>query len=226
MQRTSGSQTPSQSTSFRNQKLTDRFVLHTEGSWTYLADIGLAARYERDYERRKFWRHNELPERSFSAGPRLFERGERSSTYPEGGIQFVVAEWAEAIAAAKTLKHWGIVEVRECVGLQLRSQHCVGRIRLVCDEAALRTQLPVCAAEDASAHLPLSRDLLIDVITSTESLPRERQWDGAPRVLGRGDAQHDAKHWTDAVSEYYAAIESGPSTVSTRRGSHTARDPR
>jgi len=80
---------------------------------------------------------------------------------------------------------------------------------LVRDEAALRTQLPVCAADDESAHLPLPRDLLINLITSTEALLRERQWDGALRELGRGDTQYDAKHWTDAVREYYAAIESG-----------------
>jgi hypothetical protein len=80
---------------------------------------------------------------------------------------------------------------------------------LIRDEAALRTELPLSAADDESAHLSVPRDMLIDLITSTEELLRERQWNGALRELSRGDTQYDAKHWIDAVREYYAAIESG-----------------
>lgn len=51
--------------------------------------------------------------------------------------------------------------------------------------------------------------MLIDLITSTEELLRERQSNGALRELGRGDTQYDAAHWIDTVREYYAAIKSG-----------------
>jgi hypothetical protein len=113
------------------------------------------------------------------------------------------------MAAAKTLEHWGLVDVREYMGHNFEISISSAGYDLVRDEAALRTSLPVSASDDESAHLSVSRDMLLDLITSMEELLRKRQWDGALRELERGDTQYDAKHWTDAVREYYAAIESG-----------------
>lgn len=191
------------------RKLTDQLLLRTEGGWTYFADVGLAASYEQDHARENFWKHNSLRREELHRAADAFEGGKRSCAYHEGESQFVDAPWAEAIAAAKTLEYWGLIQVREYMGHNFEISITSAGYDLVRDEAALRAHLPVNAADDESAHLAVPRDLLTDLISSTEALLRERQWDGALRELGRGDAQHDAKHWTDAVREYYAAIESG-----------------
>jgi hypothetical protein len=191
------------------QKLTDQLLLRTDGGWTYIADVGFAARYEQQHERGEFWTHNQLRREELRRAADAFERDERSCSYHEGETQFVEAPWAEAIAAAKTLEHLGLVDVREYMGHNFEISISPAGYDLIRDEAAVRTTLPVSASDDEGAHIFVPRDILTQLITSTEEVLRERQWNGALRELGRGDTQYDSKHWTDAVREYYAAVESG-----------------
>lgn len=191
------------------KKLGDRYLLRTEGGWTYTVDIRLATDFEQEYDRRGFWTHNVLRREVLQKAREAFEREERSCGYQEGEDQFVDVPWAEAVAAAKTLELWGFVEVREYMGHNFEISITTRGYDLIRDEDALRRELPVSATDDEGAHIPVPRDLLIDLVTSAEALLNQRHWSGALRELARGDAQFDAQHWTDAVREYYAATESG-----------------
>jgi hypothetical protein len=69
--------------------------------------------------------------------------------------------------------------------------------------------LPVSAAEDETAGADVAPDAMRDLILNVDDLLAKRGWVGAARELSRGDAQYRDGHWTDAVREYYAALESG-----------------
>ena len=64
------------------------------------------------------------------------------------------------------------------------------------------------AAEDEDAGADVAPDALRDLILDVDDLLGKRGWTGAARELARGDAQYRDGHWTDAVREYYSALES------------------
>jgi hypothetical protein len=121
----------------------------------------------------------------------------------------VDAPYASAVAAARALQHWGLLELRLFLGRNFAVRVTPRGYDLVRDEAALRRELPTIATEDEEAHAPVAADTLSILITSVEEMLRQRGWESALRELGRGDDQYDAKHRVDAVSEYYSALESG-----------------
>jgi hypothetical protein len=76
------------------------------------------------------------------------------------------------------------------------------------DTSELGRELPVSAAEDDDAVADVVPDALQSLILDVEALLEKRGWTGAARELARGDEQYEQGHWTDAVREYYAALES------------------
>jgi hypothetical protein len=77
------------------------------------------------------------------------------------------------------------------------------------DEAARRRNLPTTATEDEEATAPVVPDVLVELIHSCDQLLESRWWMSALEELRRGDAQYAERHRVDAVSEYFAAVESG-----------------
>jgi hypothetical protein len=116
----------------------------------------------------------------------------------------------EAIAAAaKILESLSYVEIEEALGTAHYVALTPAGYELARDEDALRRTFPRTATEDEEAHVTIVPDVLSNVITSCEQMLRDRAWTSSLDELGRGDARYAEKNWSDAVSEYYSAVESG-----------------
>jgi hypothetical protein len=174
-----------------------------EGGHSYSNGLGLALRYE-EADRPFFWGHNKLRRE-------ILRRAAESEelTYNEGAEQFIDAPWAEVYAASQTLEYLGLVEMRAAMGHNFWVSISAEGYELQRDTRALARALPVSAAEDEDAVANIAPDAMGDLIVGVEDLLKKRGWTGAMRELERGDDQYRDGHWTDAVREYYAALESG-----------------
>jgi len=178
-----------------------------EGGHAYGDGIGLALRYE-EADRRLFWQRNVLRREILRLAARAYEDGTRDLTYHEGTDQFIDTPWSETFAAAQVLEHLGLIEVQPTMGHNFWASITPTGYELQRDARALARELPVSAAEDEAAGADVVPDALSELILSVEDLLTARGWAGAARELGRGDDQYRDGHWTDAVREYYTAIES------------------
>jgi hypothetical protein len=179
-----------------------------EGGWAYGDGIGLLLLYE-EANRRVLWQRNELRREILRLAAIAYDEGTDFIEYEQGGERFVDAPWAEAYAASQTLEYLGFVEVQAFMGENFHLKITPTGRELQRDARELSRQLPVNAAEDEGAGADAAADALRDVILSVEDLLAKRGWAGAARELSRGDDQYRDGHWTDAVREYYAALESG-----------------
>jgi hypothetical protein len=182
-------------------------LLRQEGGWAYGDGIGLLLRYEQA-DRRLFWRRNELRREILRLAAVAYDKG-GSLSYQEGREQFVDAPWAETYAASQVLAYLGLVKVQAFMGHNFDVQITPSGRELHRDARELSRELPINAAEDEAAGADVAPDALRDLILDVEQLLAKREWAGAARELARGDDQYRNGHWTDAVREYYAALESG-----------------
>ncbi len=128
--------------------------------------------------------------------------------FNEQGERFIDRSYVELMAAARPLEGWGFAKLREFLGRNFYLSITHEGYDLVGDEKALRQALPLDATEDIEAHAPVSGAALAEMIRSCEQLLEGRRWQSVSEELGRGDEQWTQGHWVDAVSEYYAAVES------------------
>jgi len=178
-----------------------------EGGWDYSDGEGLALRYEQA-DRKLFWEHNALRRRVLALAAEAYERGEDELVYREDAEKFIDTPWAETFAASKTLAYLGLLDVRPFMGHNFHAQITPAGYELQRDHRALQRELPTSGAEDEEGAEAVTSDALRELITSVENLLTKREWAGAARELRRGDDQYRNGDWTDAVREYYAALES------------------
>lgn len=189
-------------------KMEEAGLLWDKGRGRHFEAKALAFLYEERLDREEFRRRNIVRREILEAAARANDAGERL-TYHEGKEQFSERSWLELIVAARFLEAHGLVELSETMGRNFRLEISHGGYELIRSEADIRRVLPINATEDEEAHAPVDAAALREVITSCEQLLEQRGWAGALTELRRGDEQYEAGHWVDAVSEYYAAVESG-----------------
>jgi hypothetical protein len=178
-----------------------------EGGHSYSDGIGLALKYE-EADRRLFWQRNVLRREILRLAAKAYDDGNSDLTYHEGKDQFIDNAWSETFAAAQVLQYVGLIEVRPTMGHNFWASITSAGYELQRDARSLARELPIGPAEDEAAGADVAPDALSELIVSVEGLLTTRGWDGAARELGRGDDQYRDGHWTDAVREYYTAIES------------------
>jgi hypothetical protein len=189
--------------------LDDRGLLQRqEGGWAYSEGIGLLLLYEAA-DRPLFWQRNKLRREILRLAATAYDEGRGDLAYSEGSEQFVDAPWAEAFAASQTLEHLGLLEVQPYMGHSFRVEITPTGHELQRDARRLSQELPASATEDDAAGTDVAPDALRELVLDVEQLLAWRGWSGAARELERGDDQYRDGHWTDAVREYYAALESG-----------------
>jgi hypothetical protein len=179
-----------------------------EGGRDYADGIGLLLRYE-EADRRLFWQRNALRREILRLAAIAYDEGAGDLSYKEGDEQFADAPWAEEFAASQSLEYLGLVEVQPFFGHNFDVEITPSGRELQRDARQLSRDLPVNAAEDEEAGADVAPDALRELILAVEDLLAKRGWTGAARELARGDDQYRDGHWTDAVREYYAALESG-----------------
>jgi hypothetical protein len=179
-----------------------------EGGWAYGDGIGLLLDHERN-SRRLFWQRNELRREILRLTAIAYDDGTKRLSYREDGEQFVDAPWAASYSASQVLAYLGLVEVQPFMGHNFDIWITPSGRELHRDVRELGRHLPVNAAEDEQGGAEVASDALHDLILDVEQLLASREWLGAARELARGDDQYREGHWTDAVREYYAALESG-----------------
>lgn len=189
------------------EKLENTFLLDERSPGFYDA-TRLALWYEATYERGEWRKRNKLRCEILEVAAKARVEG-RQLKFAEDGERFIDGPFAEVAAAARVLEAYGLVEMDEMLGKSFYLSITTEGFDLVRDEAALRRELPRTATEDEEAHMAVAPDVLAEVIRSCEQLLEQRGWTSALGELRRGDAQHADGHWADAVSEYYAAVESG-----------------
>jgi hypothetical protein len=180
-----------------------------EGGHSYSNGAGLALRYEQEADRPLYWQHNDLRRRILKLAAEAHGRGDDDLYYRGEEERFIEAPWAETYAASQTLAHLGLLEVYPYMGHSFRARITPLGYEVQRDNRELANELPTSAAEDEDATANVAADALRDVILSVEGLLDEREWGGAARELQVGDEQYREGHWTDAVREYYRALESG-----------------
>jgi hypothetical protein len=183
-------------------------LLRQAGGWSYGDGIGLLLHHEQA-NRRLFWRRNELRREILRLAAVAYDGGPERLSYQEGHEQFVDAPWADAYAASQVLAHLGLVDMRPFAGHNFDLRITPSGRELDRSARDLSRMLPISAAEDEAASADVAPDALRDLILDVEQLLAQREWAGAARELARGDDQYREGHWTDAVREYYAALESG-----------------
>lgn len=189
------------------RKLQDEYLLETKSGHSFTARVPLLQEYERSDAAERY-RRNALRRETLTLSARAYERSQEL-VFQESGERFVDRPYGEAIAAALVLEHHGLVNVRSFAGRSFRVRATAAGYDTARSEADIRTILPMSAAEDEAAHAQIVGDVLGELIVSLEAMLGERGWENVLRELQRGDAQADEKHWSDAVGEYYSALESG-----------------
>lgn len=184
-------------------------LMRQEGGHSYSDGIGLLLKYEQSADRRLFWQRNELRREILRLAAIAYDENTGDPGYRAEGERFVDVPWAEAYAASKTLEYLGLLEMHEFMGQNFDVRVTPNGRELLRDARGLAQELPVSAAEDDAAGTDVAPDALRDLILSVEDLLGKRGWIGAARELSRGDDQYRECHWTDAVREYYSALESG-----------------
>jgi hypothetical protein len=156
-----------------------------------------------------FWEHNKLRRQVLKLASGAYDAGQNELTYQEGEEQFVDASWAEAFAASRSLEYMGLLQITPAMGHTFLGEHHSRGYEVQRDQRELARVLPTSAAEDEDATTRVAEDALREIILSVEDLLEQRGWTGAKRELRLGDDQYRDGHWTDAVREYYRALESG-----------------
>jgi hypothetical protein len=188
--------------------LDEEGLLEHLGGRSYGRGIGLLVRYE-EVDRRLSWQRNVLRREILRLAAIAYDEDTGGLTYEEGKEQFVDAPWAEAYAASLTLDYLLLVDVQPFMGHNFDVRITASGYELQRDARRLSADLPINAAEDEAAGPDVAPDALRDLILDVEDLLTKRGWAGAARELTRGDDQYRDGHWTDAVREYYSALESG-----------------
>ena len=178
-----------------------------EGGHSYSDGIGLVLKYE-EVDRRLLWQRNVLRREILRLAAKAYEDGTGDLTYQEEKDQFIDAPWSETFAAAQILEHMDLLEVRRAMGHNFWASITSAGYELQRNARELARELPTNAEEDESAGANVVPDALRDLILSVEDLLTRRGWEGAARELRDGDDQYGEGHWTDAVREYYRALES------------------
>jgi hypothetical protein len=170
--------------------------------------VGLAILFEEAVDRRKFRERNALRREVLEHAARADDRG-TDLTFHEDSDQFIDRSWLELMVAVRLLAFYDLVDLDPFMGHNFNLSITHHGYELVRDETALARTLPVTTTEDEEAHASVASDVLPEVIRSCEEMLESRGWTGALTELRRGDQQFQAGHWVDAISEYYAALESG-----------------
>jgi hypothetical protein len=182
-------------------------LLRQEGGHSYSDGLGLALTHE-ESDRALFWRRNLLRREILRLAADAFDEGSNGLDWDEGDDHLIDTPWSEKFMAVQILAYLGLMEVRHASGTTLWAFITSTGYDLQREGRELARQLPTSAAEDETAGALVAPDALRDLILSVEDLLTKRNWHGAARELGRGDEQYRDGHWTDAVREYYAALES------------------
>jgi hypothetical protein len=190
-------------------RLDDESLLTTDNGHTYKGAVAFALDYEKQGDRPTFWARNGLRREVLSSAASAFDRQERRLRYDEQAERFIDAPYAEAVAAARVLDSLGLIRLQLYAGHSFAIRIEPAGYDLARSEDALKRELPLSATEDEDAHATIARDALDELISELDQLLASRGWEGARRELARGDTQYEDRHWVDAVSEYYSAIESG-----------------
>ena len=127
----------------------------------------------------------------------------------DGATPTLEGSFEELSAATCILQLDGYVEVQHALGGGQFLRLAPAGYDLVRDEKELRRAYPRNATEDEHAHTQVVPDVLRQVVSSCKNLLREHGWTSALDELQRGDDRYAEGNWSDAVSEYYAAVESG-----------------
>jgi hypothetical protein len=183
-------------------------LIAQEGGHSYSDGMGLALRYE-DADRQLFRQRNGLRREILALTAKAYDEGIGELVYEEGNEQFLDRPWAEAYAASRALEYMGLVDVRPFLGHDFQVSITSAGYELQRNPSELHRELPTTAAEDETATANVAPDALQELILTVEDLLGQRGWDGAAEELRRGDDQYREGHWTDAVREYYATLESG-----------------
>jgi hypothetical protein len=189
------------------RKLQDEHLLETKSGHSFTAGVPLLQEYER-VDAAERYRRNALRREILTLSVRAYESNHELA-FQQSGERFVDRPYGEAITAAMVLDHQGLVALRAFAGRSFRVRGTAAGYDTARSEADIRTLLPTSPADDEAAHAQIVGDVLSELIVSLEAMLSERGWENVIRELRRGDAQADAKHWPDAVREYYAALESG-----------------
>jgi hypothetical protein len=187
-------------------KLVERGFLGDEGG--FYEAMPLAVLWEEEFDREEFRRRNVLRRELLQLAARASDAREELE-YSEGEEQFIDRSWLELLIALRYLHFYEWVELHEFLGHSFSLDITPDGYDLTQDEAELARRLPTTATEDEQAHTPVAPEAMRQVIGSVDALLSSRGWSGAQTELARGDQQYAAGHWVDAVSEYYAALESG-----------------
>jgi hypothetical protein len=178
-----------------------------DGGRDYGDGIGLLLRYE-EAERRLFRERNVLRREILRLAAAAYDEGTRDLVYQDDGDHFVDVPWAEAYAASLTLEYLGYLKVQAFMGHNFEIEITPTGRELQRDATELARGLPVNAADDEHATADVAPDALRELILDVEDVMEQRGWSGTSRELARGDDQYGEGHWTDAVREYYSALES------------------
>lgn len=168
----------------------------------------LAYWYEENYDRAAWRSSNVLRRQILEAAASAEARGELLQSN-EGDDRITGMRFPELATAARWLHNQGFVSMKDGNGGWFWLQITAEGFDLVRDERAVARVLPRTATEDEEAHASVVPDVLSELIRDCDSMLERRSWTSALQDLRRGDAQHADGHWTDAVSEYYSAVESG-----------------
>jgi hypothetical protein len=119
------------------------------------------------------------------------------------------APFEQLAAATRILEYLGYITLEQASSKSHFLKLTEPGYDLARDDEALRRVFPVTATEDEEAHTQIAPDVLAELITSSEQLLSDRGWTAALDELKAGDARHRDRLWTEAVREYYSAVESG-----------------
>jgi hypothetical protein len=178
---------------------------------SFEGQIELVWQYERsEHGRSAGYATNGLRREILSLAAKAFETGRPELEYHGDGERFIDRPFNEVDAAAKMLEHLHLVTRRPTMGRNVAIEIASRGYDVWRDPHELGRLLPLTPSEDTEAGGAIVvPDVLSQVIRSCDELVRRRGWDSAAEELQEGDRQYQSKEWTNAVREYYRALESG-----------------
>jgi hypothetical protein len=189
--------------------LLEEGLIERVGGTSFKVGPEIALFYELTFDRRAHVQANALRRELLTDGVTAYlEPSEALVLTREDPGRFETYPWGEIIAATEVLELLGLLMPRRGMG-SVRLLATATGYDVFRDEARLAAELPVTISEDEEAHARVAPDALAFLIRDCEQMLTERGWTGALRELRRGDDEYDKRDWVDAVSEYYAALESG-----------------
>jgi hypothetical protein len=94
------------------RRLDDQGLLMTDDGHFFRGGVALALLYEEQVERAEFWRQNAFRREVLHLAAEAYERDDDELTYMEAGERFSDRPYPEAVAAARSLEHWGLAKLR------------------------------------------------------------------------------------------------------------------